>query len=237
MLYLKYAFVDYRISSEEIFNLTNLNCTIIPCEPSKDLYNAICGHPDILLHFVNDKKIIIHKETSINFEKKLHSLNFEVLRSNNALTSKYPGDIILNAVNTSSFFIHNINYTDKVLLKEVNNKNLITVKQGYTKCSTVVLSDKAFITSDITISNALSTLGCEVLLLPPGDITLPGLDYGFIGGTCGMLDSNTIVFYGNLDRYPHGATIKTFLEKHNISPIYLDDTPLIDRGSIFFLDA
>jgi len=131
----------------------------------------------------------------------------------------------------------NINYTDKVLLKEVNNKNLITVKQGYTKCSTVVLSDKAFITSDITISNALSTLGCEVLLLPPGDITLPGLDYGFIGGTCGMLDFNTIVFYGNLDRYPHGATIKTFLEKHNITPIYLDDTPLIDRGSIFFLDA
>jgi len=62
------------------------------------------------------------------------------------------------------------------------------------------------------------------------------LNYGFIGGTCGMVDSKTIVFYGNLDLYPHGNLIKIFLDKHGITPISLANSQLIDRGSIYFLD-
>jgi hypothetical protein len=235
-LFLKYAFVDFRISHEEALTLKNLNCKVILCEPCSSLYPAICGHPDILMHFIDNNNVIIHKDSSLDFEKALKSLNLTVLRSNEFLTNKYPRDIILNAVNTSEFFMHNIKYTDQSLLEKIHHKTLISVSQGYAKCSTAVLSDKAFITSDIDIHKKLNIYGYDVLLLPPGDILLPGLNYGFIGGTCGMLDSKTIVFYGSLDLYSHGDLVKDFLNKHNITPIYLTHSPLIDRGSIFFLD-
>jgi len=75
------------------------------------------------------------------------------------------------------------------------------------------------------------------LLLPPGDIELPGLNYGFIGGSCGLLDEKYLVFYGNLKNYKYGSEVLAFLDKYNITPIYLSDSNLIDRGSIFFLDV
>lgn len=229
--------MDYRISPEEIIALEALNCNVVFCEPCNKLYPAICGHPDILLHFFDSKNIIVHKDTSKTFIDKLNSLNLNVIQSHSSLNAKYPEDIILNAVNTSSIFLHNIKFTDKNLLKLVSSKNTINVNQGYTKCSTVVLSDNVFITSDKSIHLSLSNKNCDVLLLPPGDIVLPHLDYGFIGGTCGMLDNNTIVFYGSLDYYSYGSLVKSFLKKHNINPIYLSESPLIDRGSIFFLDT
>ncbi len=235
-MFLKYAFVDYRISDEEYCNLLKLNCNIIKCEPSSTLYEAICGHPDILLHFIDNTKVIIHRETSEEFKFKLSSLNLNVLRSENSLTAKYPQDIILNGVNTDMAFIHTLSNTDPRLLNEVSNKKLITVKQGYTKCSTVVLNNNAFITSDKSIYQALTSNEWDVLLIHPGNILLPGLNYGFIGGTCGMLNSTTIVFYGSLKHHPQYNEMIDFLNKYNITPIYLSDGPLIDRGSIFFLD-
>lgn len=233
---MKYAFVDYRISEEELKNLSNLNCNIIKCEPCFKLYDAICGHPDILLHFINNNTVILHKEASEAFEASLRNLGIKVIRSQHALTNKYPEDIILNAVNTKDFFMHNLKYSDPVLLEAVKNKTLIDIKQGYAKCSTAVLSDKAFITSDKSIFKALTSQGCDILLINPGNILLPGLDYGFIGGTCGMLDSNTLVFYGSLEYYPQKQEISSFLKRNNITPIFLSDTPLMDRGSIFFID-
>ena len=233
---MKYAFVDFRISEEEFINLSKLNCNIIKCEPCSKLYDAICGHPDILLHFLNDNTVIIHKDTSVEFETLLETLNINVIRSQKALTDKYPHDIILNGVNTNNFFMHNIPNTDPFLLEKVKHKVLIDVKQGYTKCSTVVINDSAFITSDKSIHKELFKKGYDVLLIEPGNIKLPGLNYGFIGGTCGMLNHNTIVFYGSLEYHPQKQEIINFLHKYNITPIYLTDEPLIDRGSIFFVD-
>lgn len=68
-------------------------------------------------------------------------------------------------------------------------------------------------TSDIKIGKILKENNIDVLLLPPGDIILPGLDYGFIGGTCGLLDNNTLAFYGNLNTYKYGDEVLFFFEK------------------------
>lgn len=233
---MKYAFVDFRISEEEFLNLSKLNCNIIKCVPSPKLYDAICGHPDILLHFTDNNTVIIHKDTTENFEASLSSLKLKVIRSEKALIDKYPEDIILNGVNTNKLFMHNLANTDPLLLERVTGKTLINVKQGYTKCSTVILNDNAFITSDNSIYKALSSNDCDVLLIKPGNISLPGLNYGFIGGTCGMFDSNTLVFYGSLEYHPEKQEIINFLHKYNINPVYLSNGPLVDRGSIFFID-
>lgn len=231
---LKYAFVDYRISKEEKYNLESLGCTVITCPPSPLLYEAISGHPDILVHLISNKKVIIHKDIDFNFIQLLKNLNLEIHYSLDSLKGTYPYDIILNAVNLKDYFIHNLKFTDKNLLNNLSKKKLINVNQGYTKCSTAIIKDNAIITSDTSIYQALKNEPIDVLLLPSGDIILPGLDYGFIGGTCGKVDDK-IVFYGTLEKYKYGDLVLDFLKKHQMIPFYLSDTPLIDRGSILFL--
>lgn len=231
---LKYAFVDYRISCQEKYNLENLGCTVIICPPSALLYPAICGHPDILIHLLNDDKILVHKDLDESFIQLLKKINLNIEYTVNSLNKSYPYDICLNAVSLKDYFIHNLNFTDKTLLANFSSKKLINVKQGYTKCSTAIINDNAIITSDLSIAKALEKEPIDVLLLPPGDILLPGLNYGFIGGTCGKLE-DTIVFYGTLEKYKYGSLVLDFLHKHKVKPFYLSDSPLIDRGSILIL--
>lgn len=234
---MKYAIVDYRTSKEEILSLKKLGCEILIPPPSDALYEAVCGHPDMLLHIINQKNIVIHKDMNNGFIKSLKNLGLSVTFSENSLGSAYPYDIILNSVNLPDLFIHNIKYTDPKLLEMVNAKKLINVKQGYTKCSTAIVSQNAVMTSDTTIAKALSKENIDVLFLPPGDILLPGLNYGFIGGCCGLLDKNLLAFYGDLNYYAYGKEVSYFLKKHNIEPIFLRKHKLIDRGSLFIIET
>ncbi|WP_461613183.1 DUF6873 family GME fold protein [Clostridium sp. Marseille-QA1073] len=235
---MKLAIVDFRISNSEIKALQTLGCKVLKCPPSDKLYDAVCGHPDMLIHTISKSTLMTHLSMDKTFINLLQNdFNFDVIFSKNELKEKYPYDITLNAVNLKDYFIHNIKYTDEFLLKYMTDKTLINVKQGYTKCSTVIVNDNAIITSDKSIVKALKETTINILLLPPGDIELPGLNYGFIGGSCGLLDENHLVFYGNLESYKYGNEVLTFLDKYNITPIYLSDNNLIDRGSIFFLDV
>lgn len=232
---MKTLIVDYRISEEEQNSLLNLGYKILACPPSNRLYYAICGHPDILMHIINRKKIIVHKNAPKDFIKSLKDLGINVILSKNSLDLKYPKDIILNAVNLPNYFVHYLKNTDEVLLNEIKKekKKLINIKQGYTKCSTAIVNNNAIMTSDTSIAKALYNENVDVLLLPPGDIELPGLDYGFIGGTCGLIEDNVLAFYGDLENYIYGKEVLNFLKKHKVEPVFLRKGRLIDRGSIF----
>lgn len=151
------------------------------------------------------------------------------------MSNTYPGDVILNSLVLDKFFIHNLKYTDENLLKSQKSKKLINVPQGYTKCSILPVNDTALITSDIGIYKILIKHNFDILLLPPGDILLPSLNYGFIGGVGGMISKDKMAFFGDLDSYKWGNEIKKFLYKYDISPIYLRKGKLIDRGSLLTL--
>jgi hypothetical protein len=112
-------------------------------------------------------------------------------------------------------------------------KKFINVKQGYTKCSTCVVTNQAVITSDTSIAKSLSLEKIDVLLIPPGDIILPGMNYGFIGGATGLVENDVLAFYGHLDHYLYGKDVLSFLKKHKVEPMFLRNGKLIDRGSIF----
>ncbi|APC81369.1 DUF6873 family GME fold protein [Clostridium botulinum] len=233
---MKIALVDNRISNEEKNNLEEKNIKVILCPSSPLLYPAVCGHPDMLLHIMDNKNIILHKNMDKEFVELLKNFGINVILSSNSLKDKYPMDIMLNALNIGDIFMHKLNYTDPTLLSFIKHKKLLDTNQGYSKCSTAIVSENAVITSDIKIGKILKENYIDVLLLPPGDIILPGLDYGFIGGTCGLLDNNTLAFYGNLNMYKYGDKVINFLKKHNVKPIFLSRGKLIDRGSIFCMD-
>ncbi|AWZ49144.1 hypothetical protein C3495_10095 [Clostridiaceae bacterium 14S0207] len=229
---MKTLFVDNRIAIEEFNILKNLNYKIIKVPSCNKLYNAIKGHPDILLHIQDKNSIIVHKDIPKDFITLLKNNSFNVTLSSYSLDSKYPNDIFLNAVSFKNYFIHNLSYTDPILLKLNNYKKLINVKQGYTKCSTCIVNENSIITSDTNIAKHLTANNFNVLLLPPGDIILEGLDYGFIGGCSGLIEKNVLAFYGDLSYYKYGKEVLNFLKENKVEPLYLRNGKLIDRGSI-----
>lgn len=233
-----HCFVDYRITKEELLNLSKLNINPILVPKCSHVYEAINGHPDIQLNILKnnlDNQIIIQKDISENFKETLKSNNINYIVSQKSLESKYPKDIILNALILNNYFIHTLKYTDKNLLNSQSAKIHINVPQGYTKCSILPVRDNALITSDKGIFEVLKNYNFDILLLPSGDISLPSLNYGFIGGVGGMISSNKMAFFGDLDSYKWGDEIKKFLYKYDISPIALRKGKLIDRGSLLTL--
>lgn len=232
-----FCFVDYRITLEEEENLSNLGYKIIKIPQNTSLYPAIDGHVDIQLCIINkfDKKVLITKDICNDFKDLLKSNNIDYVESSTTLSSTYPNNISLNAFISDNYIVHNLKYTDPVLIDSLKNKKTINVKQGYTKCSILPITEKAIITNDPGISKILSQYDFDILLLPYGDITLPGFDYGFIGGVGGMISEDTIAFFGDLNSYKYGDKVLSFLNKYNITPIYLKKGKLCDRGSLFIL--
>jgi len=233
-----HCFVDYRITKEELLTLSKLDLKPILIPKCNDVYDAINGHPDIQLNVLKNNsfnKIIIQRNIPEKFKEilKLNDINYIV--SKNTLSNTYPNDIILNSLISENYFIHTLKYSDENLLSSQNSKIHINVPQGYTKCSILPVREKALITSDKGIFSSLKNYDFDILLLPPGDILLPSLNYGFIGGVGGMISNNKMAFFGDLDSYIWGDKIKKFLFKYDVLPIALRKGKLIDRGSLFTL--
>ena len=233
-----HCFVDYRVTKEELLNLSTLNMNPILIPKCSEVYEAINGHPDIQLNILKNKslsQIIVQKDISKCFKEILKANSINYIISKNSLSNTYPGDIILNSLILENYFIHNLKYSDEELLKSQNSKVHINVPQGYTKCSILPVRDNALITSDRGIFESLKDYDFDILLLPPGDILLPSLNYGFIGGVGGMISNDKMAFFGDLDSYKWGAEIRKFLFKYDVLPIALRKGKLIDRGSLLTL--
>ena len=111
-----------------------------------------------------------------------------------------------------------------------NNIETVNVNQGYTRCSALVVNDKAVITADKSIEKGMKNNGVEVLLISAGNIVLEGFDYGFIGGAS-FSDNNTIYFFGDITKHLDYYKIKEFTSKHNsIIEILCKTQPLTDIG-------
>ena len=233
-----HCFVDYRVTKEELLSLSRLNMNPILIPKCNEVYEAINGHPDIQLNILKNKshsQIIVQKDIPKCFKEILKLNNIHYIISKNSLSNTYPGDIILNSLILENYFIHNLKYSDEELLKSQNSKVHVNVSQGYTKCSILPVRDNALITSDKGIFESLKEYDFDILLLPPGDILLPSLNYGFIGGVGGMISNNKMAFFGDLDSYKWGSELKKFLFKHDVLPIALRKGKLIDRGSLLTL--
>ena len=152
------------------------------------------------------------------------------------LSPAYPNDCRYNATCTGKFFIHKLDITDSELLSAAKTNcgdelQLINVRQGYTKCSTVIVDEDSIITYDKGIAKPCETVGMSVLLVEPGFVKLQGADTGFIGGASGRVDDE-IVFNGNLSAHPNFREITTFIEDRGLDCKWFDSYELEDIGSI-----
>jgi len=231
------AIIDGRANEKIIDNLEKLNINIIKTIKCEDVLEPISYHPDIVMHPIDYNTIIVAPNVFDYYEEKLAKQGISVIKGEKYLSCKYPDDIAYNVGRVHSYAMHNFKYTDEKLLFYLKKSGieLIDIKQGYSKCSMAVVDEKAIITSDYPIYKQLSKLDIDVLHIRPGYIKLEGLNYGFIGGTCGNLSKDSIAISGNFENHPDKENIFNFLKKHRKNLIILDDNQIVDLGTIICL--
>lgn len=178
---------------------------------------SISHHPDIFLC-----KMGIDENAPVYFAKK------------ETLSADYPCDVPFNAACTGKYFIHNLEYTNPDLLQAAENMGMTTinVKQGYSKCSIVIVDETSIITYDEGIYKACEEYDdLDVLLVSPGFVRLDGYDTGFIGGASGRI-GDEVIFNGDLFCHPDFNRIKIFIESRDLKCKWFAGYPLTDIGSI-----
>ena len=108
---------------------------------------------------------------------------------------------------------------------------IINVRQGYAKCSIVIVDEESIITYDRGIASKCLNAGMNVLTVSPGHMVLDGYGSGFIGGTSGRI-GNTVYFYGDLSAHPDCDAIVHFIEERGHEVKWFREWPLTDIGSI-----
>lgn len=253
---------DLKQEGHEIFLVKSTDLTA----------EAIASHPDIYLCRVGETLIVddaIRTEPDLRvmydmeMEEKLGdaseaplipALQSEsggaILFQMGGIGPDYPDDVAYNAVSTGKYFIHNLQYTSPALLERARETGLefIHVKQGYAKCSVVVVGDQAVITADRGIARSIEAYNQDLmedgqeqdcidcLLVEEGHVLLPGMNVGFLGGASGLI-KNKLYFNGNLREHPDFEKITAFAEEHGAETVWYEEEPLTDIGSILYFDS
>lgn len=219
--------VDYYADKEIVDSLKKIDRVLLT-KPSKLIYEGINGHPDLLIRQL-DKELIAVDENSIKYYKDYFK-NYKLIPIS-SIKSPYPNHIKLNYVVFKNYFIHNLKYTDKKILNFYKEKNyeFIDVKQGYTKCN-IVVGKNSLITSDNDIYIKLKDK-FPTLLIDHKQIKLKNFNYGFIGGTSGLIN-DILYFTGRLERHSSYKKILRFLDKNKEDYKFLTDKEIVDVGSL-----
>lgn len=116
----------------------------------------------------------------------------------------------------------------------LRNRGFHTVytNQRYVKCSCAVVSKNALITSDPSVYRSCMENDIDALKIREGHILLEGYEYGFIGGTCGLVSGDTLAFSGNISLHPDYENIKSFAMNYGVRLYSLSSQPLYDIGGI-----
>ncbi len=202
----------------------------IVIEPNLHIDPSVRFHADMSVVHLGRNKLIVDKKQTRLIEL-IKSSGFDVKASADEIAGEYPDDVALNFAVADKCIIGNFKCADEELLNSTGKLKRINVKQGYCKCSCLVVNEKSLITDDKTIYDKALENGFDCLLISKGDILLPGHQYGFIGGASGKISSSEVLFFGDITKHRDYKKIADFIEKHGCSIISLD-FPLTDFGGI-----
>ena len=205
---------------------------VVRTRANKNLLKGLDTHPDILVHPLPSGELVVDRD-NLEYYKKIFP-DKKIFPSHSKLSKKYPKDVPLNAFTFKNYFIHNLKFTDKVLLAYYKNSayELINIKQGYAKCSSLVTED-FIITSDGGIYESLRDL-IPIYKIKHGEIKLQNFNYGFIGGASGVLGKK-IFFTGDFSHHSSNEEILKIIKKYGYEIEILSKDPIEDYGSIFFI--
>lgn len=232
------------ISEKADKNITNsliqLGFTVVFIPQDNRLAPPVAHHADMLVFKLEDTVFCNEKyfNKNQNIFNIISSYGYRVFPSCFNVSGDYPNDIALNQAVLKKTIVGKRESCAQSILDHVTNWNYTyrSVKQGYAKCSTLILGDKAIISADNGILGVARELGMDILKISNGshEIILDGYDYGFIGGASTVYE-NDVLFFGNLALHSQGNDIANFCKKHGFIVKSLSDTPLCDLGGAIIL--
>lgn len=199
----------------------------------KEVYSEISYHPDIQMTYLGEGKIVISPNMYDKYVDLFKDMGLKCIKGKITLEDKYPYDVAYNACIIDKYFIHNLEYTDPILLEEAKKMGLecLHVNQGYTKCNISIVDNMSIITSDMGIKKELSKY-FDILYINPDENILLGKMLGFIGGATGLIDKNKWAINGNIYELNEYDKVIEFLKKRNIEIVCLNREKICDIGSI-----
>jgi hypothetical protein len=140
---------------------------------------------------------------------------------------EYPLDLQLDQLLFRGTIIGREEFVPSAIKK---GRRILSVKQGYAKCSTLVFGEN-LITADRGIAAAGRVLCGNVLEIKEGFIDLPGYNTGFIGGASGVI-GDKVLFFGNPHAHPSGREMVSFIKEAGFEVVSLLAGPLCDYGGL-----
>lgn len=220
---IKSAFVSQIMPCDIRNELLKLGVQCVDTNTAKYISTELKYHPDI---------VMLNTEEGVWYTEKSNEQMFvfgEIKRLNRDLGDIYPSDCLLNHVIAGNTVICGKS-ADTSIFGE--GKEIIRVNQSYAKCSTIIINERAFITSDKSIYKALKIKGFDVLLTVNDGIELNGYSCGFIGGCAGKISKDTVVFTGDIKKHKDADNIKRFCANYQTQILSLCSAPLYDYGGI-----
>jgi len=213
------------------FVFDNLSIKVIEPMVNRKLETPIGLHADVLINNTSNSEFFIDKNQKVLIDF-LYKNGAKVNIIEN-IKSPYPQDCLLNFVNIGDFIICNKKIIPDTILEKISNKCIIDVNQGYSKCSVCVVKKNVIITDDIAIHSKVSKYSeISSLYVEKGSVNIEKYNYGFIGGCCGLIDKDLLLFNGDLSLHINHKDILKFLEKNNVKYVDIKGKPLNDIGSI-----
>ena len=237
---MKTVIIGERYSSSLTSGLKKLGYRVLLMPDNPFISPYLAGHTDLSLLY--DKKgetlfaapYLKYSRFIENISKFITNLYYlDIIQ-----TEEYPNDVQMNVFLNEKYAILNSETISKDIADYLTNSHgykPVNVRQGYAKCCTLSAGE-GIITSDPGIFTATSKYSIPSLKITKGFISLPGFNYGFIGGSAITLDKNLIAFTGKLTNHPDRLIIEEFLSSYDIDTVYLTDDPVFDIGGGFLLE-
>ncbi len=234
--------IRYAFASNDMYDYLQAELKkdfeLVLLDENNKCYKSVAKHPDIQMlavdhHLFVDQSLVPDRRSWISGTNPEY---LHILASN--LGPKYPDSVPFNGKIYKKSFIHNLKATSPEILMflEENGYDKIHVNQGYTNCSLIMLPGGRGISADKGISDRLKENYYDILLIEEGHIILKGMEYGFIGGCCGVYN-HKIYVNGDLDSHPDGQRMRSFMTASEMEIFEVKDQPLTDIGSIVFWEA
>lgn len=237
---MKYLLIDERMRKVEKEKLQNLGYKLVEITRSIDIYEEISAHVDIFISKIG-KKLIVEPSKYDKIKAELPDL--DIIQGESNIDSEYPDDIKYNVCIIGKKAIHNFQYTDTEVKKELIKQGyeLVNTTQGYTNCSIAVIDEKSAIVTDKGLYKILEKQGIDVLYLEdePDIKLLQREKYsnkkGFIGGSISRVENNIIIF-GDLRKIDKDNKIRNFILKRNLQIIEFKNEDIVDYGGIIAIE-
>ena len=187
-------------------------------------------HPDLSILKI-DEDIYIENSVYDYYSEYLSGFNLKKVDISNFKN----GEMVLNIAKNKKYFFHNEKFTTKEIFEKLRlNREYVKINQGYANCS-MICFENHIITSDEGVYKTTKSENINVELVTTDKIFLNGYKNGFIGGTCGFVSDDILLFYGDVTKYRDYDIIKRVAYEENVKILYPKDETFVDLGGIISL--